>query len=69
MNTLRERLESLVQSKQQVSVNFAASAGDKLVSASGTVHMVGEDYFLLYDIYANTMVIPLFSMAYLEVKK
>lgn len=69
MNTLRERLETLIQGKQQVSVNFPAGAGTKLISASGTITSVGQDYFMLLDIYGNSMVVPFASVAYVEIKK
>lgn len=69
MNTLLEVLQSLIPTKQQVAVNFSAAAGGKLVSASGTVASVGQDYFILLDIYGNSMVVPVHSMAYIEIKK
>lgn len=69
MNTLREYLESLVKTKQQVGINFPAGAGTKLVSASGTIVSVGEDFLLLNDIYGNSMAVPFAGMSYIEIKK
>lgn len=66
---MRDRLNELIVSKKVVAVNFAASAGDKLVSASGTFREVGDDYTIMADIYNNTMMIPLTSIAYIEIKK
>lgn len=66
---MRERLLQLAQERRQVAVNFPASAAGKLVAASGTIGEVGEDYFILLDIYGNTMIVPLGSVSYIEIKK
>lgn len=69
MSNLRQRLEAFAQAKQSIGVNFAASAGTKLVSATGTVIEVGDDYFAMNDIYGNSMVVPTAGVAYIEIKK
>lgn len=66
---IRDHLNDLITTKKVVAVNFSASAGDKLVSASGTFKEVGDDYTIMADIYNNTMLIPLVSIAYIEIKK
>ena len=66
---MRERFIKLAQEKRQVQVNFAAAAGGKLVSASGIIMEVGEDFVVMNDIYSNSMIIPFSSMAYIEIKK
>ena len=69
MKQMRQILEGLIQSRQQVGVNFSAGAGTKLISTSGIVVEVGEDYFMLHDIYGNSMLVPTASVAYIEIKK
>lgn len=66
---MRERLLELANAKKQVAVNFAAAAGGKLVSISGTVAQVGDDHMIMQDIYGNLMLVPFVSIAYIEIKK
>lgn len=69
MKKIAQLLQELLQNKNQVNINFTAATGTKLVSISGTVREVGEDYFTLFDIYGNAMIVPTTSVAYIEVKK
>lgn len=66
---MREYLKSLVAKKSQVMVNFPAGAGNKLVSQAGIVTEVGENYFLLTDIYGNVACIPFGSFCSVEIRK
>lgn len=66
---MRERLQLLADSKTQVQINFPASAGGKLVSASGIIKEVYDDHLVMNDIYGNAMIVPYVSIAYIEVKK
>ena len=67
--TLRDRLEQFVVSKQNIQLNFPASAGGKLVSASGTIKEVADDHLLMVDIYGNSMIVPMANITYIEAKK
>lgn len=66
---MRERLLQFAESKQVIAINFPAAAGGKLLSATGTVKEVGDDHMVMQDIYANVMIIPFSSIAYIEVKR
>ncbi|MCC8189803.1 MAG: hypothetical protein LIP77_04075 [Planctomycetes bacterium] len=69
MTNFRQCLETLIASKQQVGINFCAATGTKLVSISGIVAEVGDDFFLIHDIYGNSMAIPFTAVAFIEIKK
>lgn len=69
MESMRQRIEVLITEKKQVGVNFAAGAGTKLISISGTIVAVGNDHFLINDIYGNSMMVPFSGIAYIEIKK
>ncbi len=66
---MRKYLEELAAQKKAIQVNFAASTGNKLVSISGTIREVGDDYMILHDIYGNVMFIPFSGITYIEIKK
>ncbi len=66
---MRQKLEHFMQAKQMLAFNFAAAAGGKLVSVSGMVSEVGDDFVAVADIYGNTMIIPFGSIAFVEIKK
>lgn len=66
---MRKYLEALLAEKKAIQVNFAASAGAKLVSISGTIAEVGDDYMILHDIYHNIMFVPFQGIAFIEIKK
>lgn len=66
---MRTLLETLKAEKRQLTVNFPAAHGGKLVTASGIIVEVGDDYFLMADIYGNHMLVPTASVAYIEIKK
>lgn len=66
---MRKYLQELAERKVQVQVNFGAANAGKLISISGFVSEVGDDFALLKDIYQNTLLVPLASIAYVEIKK
>ena len=66
---MRRRLIEFMQGKRQIGVNFPAAAGGKLFSASGTIVEVGDDFIMMQDIYGNAMLVPIASIAFIEVKK
>ena len=66
---MRKYLDELVRNKSKVSIYFPASSGSKLVSASGIIVEVGDDFIAMSDIYGNNMLIPLSGISYIEVKK
>ena len=66
---MREKLMQYAAEKKVIGVNFNAAAGGKLVSTSGTIAEVGDDFMMMQDIYGNAMVIPFAAIAYIEVKR
>ena len=66
---MREKLMQYAAEKKVIGVNFNASSGGKLVSTSGTIAEVGDDFMMMQDIYGNAMVIPFSAIAYIEVKR
>ena len=66
---MRQKLEEFAASKAMLAFNFAASAGDKLVSINGYITEVGDNFIIIKDIYHNTMFVPVTSLAYIEIKK
>ncbi len=66
---MREKLLQFAAEKKVIAVNFNAASSAKLISASGTVIEVGDDFMTMQDIYGNVMIVPFQSIAYIEVKR
>ncbi len=66
---MREHLLRIAAEKKVVGVNFQAASGAKLISASGTILEVGDDFMIMQDIYGNTMIVPFMGIAYIEIKR
>ncbi len=66
---MRQKLEQFQSDRRMLAINFAAAAGGKLVSVSGLVSEVGDDFVAVADIYGNTLLIPFGSIAFIEIKK
>lgn len=66
---MREKLQEYAAAKSMLAFNFAASAGDKLVSINGYITEVGDNFIIIKDIYGNAMFVPITSLAYIEIKK
>ncbi|MCC8109949.1 MAG: hypothetical protein LIQ30_13085 [Planctomycetes bacterium] len=66
---MREKLQELADTKRVVAVSFPAANGNKLSSITGTIVEVGDDWFILHDIYGNVLLVPLTGLSYIELKK
>ncbi len=66
---MREKLLQFAAEKKVIAVNFNAASGAKLISASGTIIEVSNDFMVMQDIYGNAIIVPFTGIAYIEVKR
>ncbi|MDR1519446.1 MAG: hypothetical protein LBU23_04795, partial [Planctomycetota bacterium] len=65
---MKKRLLELIAANTKIQLFFHGSAGNKLVSVNGVLVEADDDHLVLSDLYSNTLLIPMNSIAYIEVK-